>query len=279
MKELVSKLERIKSCKIFDKAYNRNMSVDGSLRFYLERFKTPYPLEFQDGLAIARVLVRSVDYYNNPHNYVTYTIIREVRDEETDEVVDYELIDSDIDYLKLPMFVEGIKRVGNHFFFDIRTSVDPDDRCTYVAHWQIDYNPKEKTFTKVGKLEGDPIPTQNDDIVIMGGIKLYSLSKKCYVGSKHSNIEDINGETFFVTDVISSKENENGRLNNHLMFDIDKNGQRISNVYSRNAGETTGDTLDTPYDEIKRKEKEKLDDLIDKQNTYKLLLNIEKEEQ
>lgn len=280
MKELdVSKLERIKYCKIFDQAYNRNMRVNENLMFYLERFNTPYPLEFIDGLAIARVIVQSVDFYNNLHDYVTYAIVREVRDKETDEVVDYELVDSDIDYLKIPMFVKGIKRVGNHFFFDIDTTPDPDARCSYTAHWQIDYDKKTGEFTKVGKLDSNPVLTKSDDIVIIGDARLYSLGKGAYVSKSYSNIQDINGETFFVTDVVVSKENENGRLSNHLMFDIDKNGERITNVYSRNKGEFTDDTLDTPYEEIKIREREKLNDLMDKQSTYKLLLQVDREEQ
>lgn len=280
MKELnVSKLERIRYCKIFDKAYSRNMGVKGSMMFYLERFNTPYPLEFIDGLAIARVIVQSVDFYNNLHDYVTYAIVKEVRDKETDEVVDYELAGTDIDYLKLPMFVKAIKRAGNHFFIDVDTTPDPDARCSYTAHWQIDYDKKTGEFTKVGKLDANPVLTLNDDIVIIGDSRLYSLSKRAYVSKSYSNIKDINGETFFVTDIVLSKENENGRLSNHLMFDIDKNGERITNVYSRNKGEFTEDTLDTPYEEIKIREKEKLNDLMDKQNTVKLLLNIESEEQ
>lgn len=275
----VSKFDRIKSCKIFDQAYSRNLGFRCDFDAWLRAYDEPFEIKFENGIAIARVFIDGSTFYNEKCQYVTYAIIKEVKSNDTGKVVDYELVDVDDEYFKLPQYILDVTRVNNHFFFAIRTSKDDDGRCTYTAYWQYDYDPKTDTFVKIGKLDSEPIITKNEDVVIMGGCRLYSLSKKDYVSDRYSSIEDINGKNFFVTDSISSKETENGRLKNTLMFDIDKNGKRISNVYSRNDGETTEDDLNTPYEEIKKREIERLNDLSDKENTYRLLLNIENEEQ
>lgn len=274
----VSKFNGIKSCKIFDQPYSRNLGFGCVFDMWLQAYDKPFEIKFKNGIAIARVFIDGLRY-GDKSQYVTYAIIKEVKSKDTDEVGDYELVDVDDDYFKLPRYIEDITRVDNHFFFAIRTSKDDEGNFTYTAHWQYDYDPKTNTFVKIGKLDSEPIITKNEDIVIMGGCRLYSLSKKDYVSDSYSSIEDNNGETFFVTDYISSKEIEDEKINNLLMFDIDKNGKRISNVYSRNAGEPTKDELSTPYEEIKKREIKKLNDLLDKENTYKLLLKVEENEQ
>lgn len=274
----VSKFERIKSCKIFDEAYSRDLGFNVFFDAWLQHYDEPYELKFENGIAIARVFVDGWDFFNNDQQYVTYAIIKEVKDKDTDEVKDYELVDMDDEYFRLPQFIEGIERKGNHFFFAIRTSRNDEGTATYTAYWQYDYDPKTGKFVKIGKLEGVPTITKNDDLVIISGSKLFSLSKQEYVSDKYSSIQDIDGETFFVADTIVSRETENGRMRNHLMFDIDKNGKKITKVYSRNDGEPTNDEISVPYEEILEREIAKLNDLVSKENTFKLLLKVNEDE-
>lgn len=259
----ISKLKNVISCRIFDEAYNRNMGIA------LEHYNTPHALKFENDLAIARVIVEAVDFYNSKHQYVTYTIIKEIRNKDTDEVEDYELVNQEDSRFRLPRFVEGITRTSNHFFFEVLAGIEEE---TLTNFWHYEYDEKTKSFTLIGKLEGKPTITKNPDLVILNDSQLYSLSRKQLIGSKYTSIEDCNGKRFLVVDHITTKNPSS--LNNILMFDIDEYGNKTSKVFSRNIKTFTDDDLSTPYEEIRQKEIQILEDTLAEEEKYKMLMKL-----
>lgn len=245
----VDKLDNIESCKI----------LNGE------------DLSFENGLAIAHVLVNAKSINNNDYNYETYTVIREVRDENTNEIGDYELANQEDTYFKLHQFVKRIIRIGSHFFFEVsKISDDPDMLSVLTNYYLYDYDEQKQKFTIVDKLDSMPTLTKNPDLVILNGSQLYSLSRKQLIGGKYTSIEDIDGIHFFVVDHITTKNSSS--LHDDLMFDIDKDGSKVSKVFSKNKGDWTDDNISVPYEEVKEREIKKLEDKLIRAGEYKLLL-------
>lgn len=230
-------------------------------------------------------MFKAKDFWNNKYEYDTYTIVREVIDEKINEVIDYELVNQEDRYFELPKFVKGIVRTGNHFLFSILTGDDSSDigPVTWTNIWHYEYNEETNTFTQIGKLSGKPTLTKNPDIVILSHSnceQLYHLGEKTLVGSRCSEIEDIDGNYFLVTNSIGAKKDGN-TIRNHLIFKMDKDGNRVSGVYSRNKPGFVYGGVEIPYEEIEKREIQLLIDKLDGEENQKRLFrkSPESEEQ
>lgn len=233
-------------------------------------------LRFENGLAVANVHIKGKNFWHDDYEYDTYTIIREVKDEKNNELIDYELVNQEDSRFRLPEFVKGIARTGNHYLFSILTGDDSSDigPVSWMNYWHYEYDEKTETFTQIGKLKGEPTITKNPDLIILNDSQLYSLSKKEFVGNKYSSIEDIDGNSFFVVDHITTKTKSS--LHNNLMFVIDKEGNKTSKVFSRNKKTFTDDDLSVPYVEIRDKEIQILEDTLAEEEKYKMLMKLAK---
>lgn len=234
------------------------------------------PLEFINGLAVAKVSVKSKNIF-----YSTYTVIKEERDSKTNELIEYKIACNDRCF-ELPAFVKYIIRSGNHFIFKVSCSND-EGNLYWDNYYHYEFNQENNSFYPSEELSGTPTLTENPDIVILSNSnweQLYHLGERVFIGDRCSEIEDIDGNYFLVTNAIGAKKY--GRsIRNHLIFVIDKFGNRSSDVYSRNKLGFTGDGLEVPYEEIEKREIQKLKDTLDGEENQKVLFrkNYENVEQ
>lgn len=228
-------------------------------------------LHFENGLAIAKVYVRIRDVKNYEKNYTTYTVIQEVRNSQTNELTEYKLASNER-YFELPAYILDIIRSGNHFIFKVRWSND-DETVFGEHHYHYEYDPEKDSFEKIGKLGGAPTLTRNPDVVILSNLEysqLYHLGEKTLVGSRCSEIEDIDGNYFLVTNSIGVKKDGNA-IRNNLIFVMYKDGNKVSKVYSRNKRDYTYDEIEVPYEEIEKREIQRLIDTLDDEENQKRL--------
>lgn len=220
-------------------------------------------IEFIGRFAIVKVGVISKDFYNNKHKYDTYTVIKEERDSQTNELIEYKLAGNG-KYFSLPAYVEDIIRSGNRFIFKVQSCND-DETVYWKSYYLYEYDQENDCFKEIEKLSGKPKLTKNPDIVILSnsnGDQLYHLGERSFIGDRCSEIEDIDGDYFLVTNIIGTKK-YGIALNNHLLFTRDKYGNKVSKVYSRNKEGFTDDEIDVPYEEIEIREIELLINKLD----------------
>ncbi|MDE6292350.1 MAG: hypothetical protein K2L98_01570 [Bacilli bacterium] len=243
----VDKLENITFCKIMDE---RELNVE-------------------NGLAITKVLVGHENSQGGESCYETYTVVREVIDELMGGRKRYELANTLDDDFKLAPYVVSIKRTGKHFIFEVRNGIHDEDTI-WFDYYHYEYDEISEAFKNYGHLGGKPTLTKSDDLVIINDSRLYSLSKHANVGNKYTRIEDCDGNRFFVHDDITTTKPSS--LHNHLMFDINTEGNKTSKVFSTNLGTFTEDDLSVPYDEIRDKEIGILDSKLAEEEKYKMLM-------
>ncbi len=228
-------------------------------------------LEFKDNLAIAKVWVNHTNSQGGELCYGTYTIVRRVSDNLMGQEARYELADGINQDFKLAQYVKSITRAGNHFIFEVRNGIH-EESTEWSEYYHYEYDKETDSFINNGKLDGIPTMTKNDGIVIINNSKMYSLNTKGYIGDEHTNIEDVDGNNFFIYDDITTSSPSS--LHNHLMCIMTAVGVKISAVYSANLKTWTADDIDVPYEEIKKHEIEKLDAKLAEEEKHKKFLKL-----
>lgn len=227
-------------------------------------------LDFIDGIAICEVDVTKA----RGEKYKTLTLLKKDENKE-DSSINYS-IESDISVLSLDEGVVNIVRTGRHFIIE-RNAHNFDKTRFYKEYHQIDlvdsYD-KKSAFVVRSKIPGTPIITTNDNVIIIKSeedrVCLYSLDKAEIVSNEFSELEDIDGKTFLVTDTITS--NFNAELSEQLIFTMKASGIRESHVYVRSKEEPTNDDINVPYIIIKERIINELDQKYKKAQEHKQLL-------
>ncbi len=227
-------------------------------------------LEFIDGVAICEAnMIKATG-----ENYKTKTLLK--RDENKDNSSVNYSINSDISVLALDEGVVNVTRLGRHFIVE-KNAHNFDKTRFYKEYHQIDlvdsYD-KKRVFVEMTKIPGTPIITTNESVIIIkseeGRMCLYSLDKADIVSNEFSELEDIDGKTFLVTDTVSS--NLNAELIEQLIFTINDDGIRNSPVYVRSKERPTNDDINIPYILIKEQIISELDQAYQKAQEQKQLL-------
>lgn len=221
-------------------------------------------LEFIDGVAICEAdVIRATG-----ENYKTLTLLK--KDESKDDSQVSYSIESGISVLALDEDVVNIVRSGRHFIIE-RNAHNFDKTRFYKEYHQIDL---VDSFVARSKIPGFPIITTNESVIIIkseeGRVCLYSLDKADIVSNEFSELEDIDGKTFLVTDTVSS--NFNAELREQLIFTINADGVRESCVYVRSKEKPTDDEINVPYIIIKERIICELDQAYQKAQEQKQLL-------
>lgn len=200
--------------------------------------------EFYEDVAVVKVNVQLFE----GESYQTYSIVQRFVDDDSKEIK-YRLGVS-FSALAKDNIVNSIVRVGNHFVFEIgKTNFDKTK--SWTEYLQVDYVEQDgiKKFIERSKLPGEPLYV-NDKVLIVkpfdrGTECLFSLEKSDIQTMEFTSIDNIDGETFLVTDKVSLEEDKD--INERLMFKIDANGKRISPVYVRSKRVFIEEDLKQPY--------------------------------
>ncbi len=226
-------------------------------------------LEFIDDVAICEVDV----YCTKGRSYRTLTLLKRTKSND-DASISYSLVNS-LGALSLDEGIVNITRIGQHFIIE-RNAHNFDKTRHFKEYHQVDLiaNPDNTvSFREKPKIPGFPITTDNEEIVIIKHEKkmcLYSLDKGDIISTEFSGIEDINGETFLVTDTVAS--NYNAELVEQLIFSIKSDGDRNSDVYVRSTRCKTDDDISLPYILIRERILQELDQTYLKSQEQKQLL-------
>lgn len=194
-------------------------------------------LQWENGLAVAKVEVHERQVHCEIC-YYSYVVISEKKDVEGN----YQIVQMK-DYSMIP-HVKEMEQFGNNFFYRIPENMGNNTSVDKYYHYK--FNEETETLEMIREVPGMPQKTMNPDIVIISN-RLYSLSKEEFTSRKYSSIEGNDGETFFVCDVV---KNSDKTLTDHLLFNIDANGERKSEVYSRNQRDALKNTSNMPYENI-----------------------------
>lgn len=203
----------------------------------------------------------------------TKTVIRRVVSELNKQTF-YSIASKDKDVF-LSKNTKSITRVNNNFIVEeaVYNFDGVEIFCKYHLFNYVDID-NYNDFVAKGKLPGVPKTTLNDDLVIIdpnnGKHCLFSLSKCDIASQEYTMIDDIDGETFLITDIIAPDKNSDSK--DHFLFKIDKNDKRISKVYSRKDKDYMKDDIDYPYIFIKERRMAELKQESDKEESIKYSL-------
>lgn len=194
---------------------------------------------FVDGVAVVPIVVVTQKGEEVP----SYSVIKKT--ESTDSKVE----NFNLSSIFVSLDINSITRLGNHFIVK-RTTWNYDRTKSWTEFLQVDYvrDGEEWCFVERSKIPGIPqFVSEKVLIVTPEGRKscLFSLEKSDIQSIEYSCIDNIDGETFFVTDTVYLDEDED--IKDRLMFKMNAEGNRITDVYRRSKGEFTDDPLNYPY--------------------------------
>lgn len=213
--------------------------------------------EFVDGVAVVIINVIKTD----ASEYECPTVVRQAKGENGENLGIF--FESMCKLLFPSEDTISINRIGNHFLVE-RLVYDYERTKSRKEIIQIDYVDGEynKKFIERSKLPG-AIQLVNDRVVIVTPEHrdkscLFSLEKSDIQSMEFTCIDNIDGESFLVTDTVALEEDQ--AIKDRLMFKMDSSGKRTSPVYIRSKQEFTKDDLSYPYLLIKERRISELKD-------------------
>lgn len=193
-------------------------------------------LNFENGLAIAKVNIKYRDFYNDVVNYLTTVVLAEK--EEGEENEPYRLAGYGERYFSGERFVMDITRSGDDFFVEILTGEENVSWSVYKHYKAKRITDKTVMFSFLRKLPAKVIPTKQPNIGIIkpafGKRSLYKIDEGEVAKNAYSSIEETEGGMFLVVDKI--KSNLDDKFSDNFVFLIDKDDNIIGDILSRNNG-------------------------------------------